>query len=120
MSITNPRLRAAAISLAVLAALCMTLVYKLEERLPSRSGVAIVVRFNKDIFPDEEALRKVSLEHGYEISRGTLSITFRDGQPEWQFLAVAWDKHKGSSVSDLAKMMSLYKGVESFHVSPAL
>jgi len=42
------------------------------------------VRFNKDIFPDEEALRKVSLEHGYEISRGTLSITFRDGQPEWQ------------------------------------
>jgi putative Mg2+ transporter-C (MgtC) family protein len=110
---------AAAISLAVLAALCMTLVYKLEERLPSRSGVAIVVRFNKDIFPDEEALRKVSLEHGYEISRGTLSITFRDGQPEWQFLAVAWDKRKGSSVSDLAKMMSLYKGVESFHVSPA-
>jgi putative Mg2+ transporter-C (MgtC) family protein len=110
---------AAAISLAVLAALCMSLIYKLEERLPSRSGVAIVVRFNKEVFPDEEALRKVSLEHGYEIIRGTLSIAFRDGQPEWHFLAVAWDKRKGSSVSDLAKMMSLYKGVESFRVSPA-
>ena len=109
----------AAILLAVLAALCMSLVYRLEQRLPARSGVAIVVRFEKNFLPSEEVLRKVSHEHGYEIARGTLSITFRDHQPEWHFLAVARDKRKGAPVSDLAQMMSHYKGVESFHVSPA-
>ena len=110
---------AAAILLAVLSALCMSVVYRLEQWLPSRSGVAIVVRFHKNFLPHEEVLRKVSLEHGYDIARGTLSITFRDGQPEWHFLAVARDKRKGAPVSDLATMMSHYKGVESFHVTPA-
>lgn len=110
---------AAAILLAVLSALCMSVIYGLEQRLPSRSGVAIAVRFEKGFLPKEEVLRKVSLEHGYEIARGTLSITFRDGQPEWHFLAVARNKRKGAPVSDLAKMMSHYKGVESFHVNPA-
>ena len=109
----------AAILLAVLSALCMSLIYRLEQRLPARSGVAIAVRFGKNFSPNEEVLRKVSHERGYEIARGTLSITFRDGQPEWHFLAVARDKRKGAPVSDLAQMMSHYKGVESFHVAPA-
>jgi len=108
-----------AILLAALAAFCMSVIYGLEQRLPSRSGVAIAVRYFKDFVPSEEALRKVSREHGYEIARGSLSIIFRDGQPEWRFLAVARDKRKGAPVSDLAKMMSHYKGVESFQVSPA-
>lgn len=110
---------AAAILLAVLSALCMSMISRLEQRLPSRGGVAIVVRYHKDFLPNEEALREVSREHGYEIARGTLSITFRDGQPEWHFIAVARDKSKSASVSELAHMMSQYKGVESFHVSPA-
>jgi putative Mg2+ transporter-C (MgtC) family protein len=108
---------AAAIMLAVLSALCMSLVYRLEQRLPARSGVAIVVRFEKNFLPSEDVLAKVSYENGYEIARGTLSITFRDGQPEWHFVAIARDKRKGTSVSELAKMMCRYKGVESFHVS---
>jgi putative Mg2+ transporter-C (MgtC) family protein len=48
-------------------------------------------------------LRKVSLARGYDIARGSLSITFREGQPEWHFLAVARDKRKGA---------------ESFQISP--
>ena len=88
----------------------MALCDRLEQRLPSRSGIAIAVCFEKNFAPNEEALRKVSVEHGYEIARGTLSITFRDGHPEWHFLAVARDKRKGAHVADLAKMMSQYKG----------
>jgi putative Mg2+ transporter-C (MgtC) family protein len=110
---------AAAIVLAVLSALCMSAVHRLEQRLPSRSGIAIAVRYQRNFLPSEEALRTVSREHGYEIARGSLSITFRDGHPEWHFLAVARDKRKGAHVADLAKMMSQYKGVESFQVSPA-
>ncbi len=110
---------AAGILLAVLSALCMSVIYRLEQRLPSRSGVAIAVCFERTFVPNEETLRNVSRENGYEIARGTLSITYRDGRPEWHFLAVAHDKRKGASVSELAKMMSHYKGVESFNVSPA-
>jgi putative Mg2+ transporter-C (MgtC) family protein len=110
---------AAAILLAVLCALCMSSVYRLEQRLPSRSGVAIVLRFEKNFVPSEEALRKVSMANGYEIASGSLSISFRDGQPEWRFLAVSHDKRKGAPVSDLARLMSVYKGVESFQVTPA-
>jgi putative Mg2+ transporter-C (MgtC) family protein len=109
---------AAAILLAVLCALSMALLYGLEHRLPSRSGVAIAVRFEKDFVPSEEVLRDVSLERGYDIAHGTLSITFREGQPEWHFLAVARDRRKGARVSDLAKMMTHYKGVESFQITP--
>ena len=59
---------------------CMSSIYRLEQRLPSRNGgVAIVLRF----------------------------------------LAVANDKRTGASVSDLARLMSQYKGVESFQVTPA-
>ena len=83
---------AAAILLAVLSAMCMSVIYKLEHRLPARSGVAIALRYEKNFSPNEEALRKASLEHGYDIARGTLSITFRDGQPEWHFLAKHWKK----------------------------
>jgi putative Mg2+ transporter-C (MgtC) family protein len=109
---------AAAILLAALSALCMSVISRLEQRLPSRSGVAIVVRYHKDFLPNEGVLRQVAIEHGYEIARGSLSITFRDGQPEWHFVAFARDKRKGASVSELAHMMSQYKGVDSFHVSP--
>ena len=60
----------------------------------------------------------MSLAHGYDIARGSLSITFREGQPEWHFLAVARDKRKGARVSDLSRIMSHHKGVESFQISP--
>lgn len=108
----------AAILLAILCALAMSLLYGLEHRLPSRSGVVIVVRYERNFSPSEEALRKVSRANGYDIARGSLSITYREGQPEWHFLAVAHDKRKGAKVSDLAQMMSNYTGVESFQISP--
>jgi putative Mg2+ transporter-C (MgtC) family protein len=109
---------AAAILLAALCALSMSLLYDLEHRLPSRGGVAITVRYERNFLPSEKVLREVSLEHGYDIARGTLSIGFREGQLEWHFLAVARDKRKGTQVSELAKMMSHYQGVESFQIAP--
>ena len=68
--------------------------------------------------PKEETLRRVSQDRGYDIGRGSLAIKFCDGQPEWHFVAVARDRRKGTGVADLAKMMSCYKGVESFKITP--
>jgi putative Mg2+ transporter-C (MgtC) family protein len=108
---------AAAILLTALSAVCMVWVSKLEHWLPSRSGVAIVVRFQRNFHPREEVLRRVAKERGYEIATGSLSITFEGGQPEWHYVAITTGRKKGPSVSELAGMMSSYEGVESFQLA---
>jgi putative Mg2+ transporter-C (MgtC) family protein len=108
---------AAAILLTALSAACMVWVSRLERWLPSHSGVAIVVRFNRNFHPREEVLRRVAKERGYEIAAGSLSITFAGGQPEWHYVAVTRGGKKAPSVSELAGMMSSYEGVESFQLA---
>jgi putative Mg2+ transporter-C (MgtC) family protein len=110
---------ASAMLLSVLSAVCMMWVSKLEGWLPSRQAVAIVLRFKKDFVPREEVLRKVALNRGYEIAGGTLSIAFHDGQPEWQFVAVALAKGCGAPISELAAELTAFEGVEDFHLSHA-
>ena len=107
----------AAILLTLLSTVCMTWVHRVEQWLPSRSGVDIVVRFKKDFHPREAELRRVALEHGYEIAKGSLSIAFEAGHAEWHYVAVAKDSKEGTSVCDLARMMSAHDGVERFQLN---
>ena len=108
----------AAMAMAVLAAVCMSVISRLEQRLPAHSGVAVMVRYQKGYSADEDVLCKASLDHGYEIGRGSMSIKVVDGQAEWRFIAIARDRRRGASVSDLAQTMSLTAGIDSFSVSP--
>lgn len=107
----------AAISLAVLSASCMVWVAKLEYWLPSRAGVAIMVEFEKNFIPHENALRKIALEHGYEIAKDSLSISSHERHAKWHFIAIAIDSKKGTSMSELAHMMNSYEGVENFELT---
>jgi putative Mg2+ transporter-C (MgtC) family protein len=107
----------AAISLTLLSASCMVWVAKLEHWLPSRAGVAIQVEFEKGFIPHEDALRKIALQHGYEIAKDSLSISSHDKHTKWHFIAVAIDSKKGTSVSELAHMMNSYDGVENFELT---
>jgi putative Mg2+ transporter-C (MgtC) family protein len=108
---------AAAILLAALSVLSMAWVSRLEQWLPTHGHVAVTVQFKKGFCPREEAVRRLSQERGYDIARDSLSITVRDGQPEWHFLAVARDKTKGLAVAELARLMTFHEGVECFSVS---
>ena len=107
----------AAISLTLLSTMCMVWVAKLEYWLPSRAGVAVLVEFEKGFVPREDALRKIALEHGYEIAAGSLSINSQDRHAKWHFIAFAIDSKKGSSVSELAHMMNAYEGVLNFDLT---
>ena len=107
----------AAILLTALSAICMVWVSRLEHWLPSHAGVAIAVRFKKNFQPREEVLRKVARQRGYEIAAGSLSIDYNAGQPEWHYVAITSNRKKGSSVSELAQMMSSYEGVDSFQLA---
>jgi putative Mg2+ transporter-C (MgtC) family protein len=108
---------AAAASLAALSTLCMLWVHKLEQWLPSRSGVAVAVQFKKGFVPREETLRNDAQQRGYEIVTDSLSISFDGGAPKWHFIAIARDSKKKTAMSEMANLMTVYEGVESFQLA---
>jgi putative Mg2+ transporter-C (MgtC) family protein len=109
----------AAILLALLSAVCMMWVSRLETWLPSRQAVAVVLQFKKGYAPSETRLRERALAHGYEIASGSLSINFKDGMPEWKFVAIALGKGQGAPMTALAEELTGYDGVENFFLSHA-
>lgn len=108
-----------AILLAILSAVCMMWVSKLESWLPSRTALAVVLQFKKNFEPDEAKLRERALNQGYQIASGSISISLRDGMPEWKFVAIALGKGKGAPMTVLAQELTRTDGVESFYLSPA-
>jgi putative Mg2+ transporter-C (MgtC) family protein len=110
---------ASAMLLALLSAICMMWVSRLENWLPSRQAVAVELRFKKDFTPQEALLRQAAFKRGYEIATGTLTIAQRAGQPEWHFVAVALSKNAGSPLHELAAELTAFEGVEEFHLAHA-
>lgn len=110
---------AAAMSLALLSAISMVWISKLEEWLPSRQAVAIRLQFEENFVPDEKILRAMANSRGYTIAGGTISIALKDGMPEWQFVAVARSRQNMVPISELALEMSRFQGVKGFHLSYA-
>ena len=110
---------AAAMLLALLAVTCMMWVSKLENWLPTRHAVAIMLRFRKDYLPREDALRKMADRRGYEVADGSVAIAVQDGQAEWRFVAIARAQSTASPLSELAQEVGGFEGVESFQLSYA-
>lgn len=110
---------AAAILLAALSAVCMTLVSQLEGWLPSRHAIAITLRFKKDYLPKEESVRRAALERGYEIASGSISVSYDEGKTKWNFVAVVQHRRKESRITELATELAQFDGVESFSLSHA-
>lgn len=109
----------AAILLALLSAICMLWISKLEGWLPSRPAVAVVLQFKKGYVPTEQALQERAIKRGYSIARGSLSISFKDGAPQWNFVAIALGKNKGAAMAELAQELTDSEGVENFVLSHA-
>ena len=110
---------AAAILLAILSALIMMGVSKLEAWLPSRPAISIVLRFRSGYVPRESTITQSMLELGYDIAWGTLLITFKDDQPEWHFVSFSLGKNQGEKLTDLAHLLASFEGVENFQLSHA-
>ena len=108
-----------AVLLAMLSAICMMWVSKLENWLPSRPAVSIVLQFKKGFEPDEVKLRERVLTQGYQLASGSISISLKEGMPEWKFVAIALGKGKGATMSVLAQELTRTDGVENFFISPA-
>lgn len=110
---------AAAILLTLVSALSMVMVSRLEKWLPTHPAVAVVLRFKHGFAPQEATLRKAAHDRGYDISLGSLSISYQDGQPEWRFTATEIRKYHGTSLALLAEELSNFDGVSSFSMAPS-
>lgn len=110
---------AAAMALALLSAISMMWISRLETWLPSRQAVAISLKFRQGFVPDEDRLRKTARSRGFEIAGGSISIAFADACPEWSFIAVASSRQKMIPISELAQELSRFDGVTGFQLSYA-
>lgn len=109
----------AAMMLALLCAISMVWISKLEEWLPSRQAVAITLKFEKNFQPIERALHDMANSRGYDIAGGSISIQRKEGAQEWNFVAVARSRQKMGPLSELAQGMAQFSGVDSFHLAYA-
>lgn len=109
----------AAIMLAILAAIFMMWGAKVENLFPSRHAIAVTLHFQKAIVPSESHMRRMFLDHGYEIARGSFAVGEHGGMPEWRFVIVSLGRGKGDSLIHLGRSLSAAEGVESFHLSHA-
>ena len=104
---------------AVLSAVCMLGLSKLESRLPQRPAIGITLRFIKAFQADEGELRAFLLTHGFSMATGSVSINFSNGSPEWRFVAVANCRHCGTPMIALAQSLEKHAGVHSFQIAHA-
>lgn len=109
----------AAMGLAFLSAMIMIYLNRLETFLPSRHAVAVRMRFRQEFMPREDAIRKLALERGYEIAGSSLTISSEEGRQEWRFVALALSRKTGAPLSELARELAAFDGVDSFQLSHA-
>lgn len=108
-----------AIGLAFMASMIMIYMNRIEDLLPSRHAVAIMLRFKPGYHPREETLRRLALERGYRIAGGTLTIGSTNGHQEWRFVALALSTHSGAALSSMAQELAVFEGIDSYQLSHA-
>jgi putative Mg2+ transporter-C (MgtC) family protein len=111
-------LYAAALLLALLSMLSMTLVHEIERKLPGRAAFDVCLTFHRDAAPAFEEMVNVALAHGYRVLRESFSVTFSDSQPLWRFSVVALDRSRSTSPALLAQELARSDDVARFSIVP--
>lgn len=109
---------AAALLLALLCTLSMSLLHRLEAKLPGRTTLDIALTFRQGFQPKLDELDKRAEARGYRVLRDSLTITFADNQPLWKFGAVAVERSRAVSPALLAEELAASEGVASFSIAP--
>jgi putative Mg2+ transporter-C (MgtC) family protein len=109
---------AAALLFAALCAFSMSLLQRLERRLPGRSTLDITLSFREGFRPDLEEIAAVACARGYRVLRDSITITFADNQPVWRFAAMAIDRSRALSPALLADELACFEGMAKFSITP--
>lgn len=106
-----------AMLLTLMSTMVMMWISKLEALLPSRHAIAITLVFFPDISPKEEEIDQVMLDLGYEIAKGSFSVSSGKNKEEWHFSAVALLKHTKYTIPSISRQIGRINGLESFQIS---
>ena len=109
---------AAALLLAVLCVSSMSLLHRLESRLPGRTTLDVSLTFQPGEAPDFDLLIDGAKSRGYRVLHDSLTITFADNQAVWRVSLVAPDKARALSPAGLAAEMAATQGVSRFSIVP--
>ena len=109
---------AAALILAVLCMGSMSLLHRLEHRLPGRMTLDVSLTFHPGEVPDFDLLTVRAKARGYRLLNDSLTITFADNQAVWRACLVAPDKARAMAPAALAADMSTTAGLARFSIAP--
>ena len=109
---------ASALVLAFLCALSMSLLHRVEQRLPGQSTLDVTVTFVTGVRPDLEEIAERASAHGYRVLRESLNITYDSGQLVWRFALIAVLRSQALSPSLLAHELAGSESIARFAISP--
>jgi putative Mg2+ transporter-C (MgtC) family protein len=108
----------AALLLALLCMLSMSMLHRLETLLPGRSTLDVTLTFQPPNPPSFDELSGIAQARGYRLLRNSLSITFVDSRPVWRFSVVALDRSRATFPAALAEEIASAEGVAGFSIVP--
>jgi len=108
----------AAFLFATLCALSMSLLHRLEHRLPGRNTLDLSLTFRQGFRPDLDELAAIAKVRGYRVLRDSITITFADNQPVWRLAVIAVERSRALSPALLAEELADFEGVARFSITP--
>jgi putative Mg2+ transporter-C (MgtC) family protein len=108
-----------AIMMSIISGAFMMWGSKLENMLPSRHAIGVTLHFKKDADLTEKDLSRLVHAHGYDVAKGSFSISHREGHLEWRFVAVSLGRNKGATLAKLSESFRTADGVQDFHIAHA-
>jgi putative Mg2+ transporter-C (MgtC) family protein len=108
----------AAIALALLCMASLSLMHRLESRLPGRSTLELSLCFHSGEVPDFDELVETALARGYEVLRESLVILVEDGRLHWRFSAVTAERSRAVNSVRLAHEIASSANVARFSIAP--
>jgi putative Mg2+ transporter-C (MgtC) family protein len=109
---------AAALLMALLCMMSMSMLQRLEAKLPGRTTLEVCLTFSAAGPPGFEELAAQAESRGYRVLRDSLRISFSESQPMWRFCVVALDRARAASPDSLALELAEADGVASFSIVP--
>ena len=108
----------AALAFASLCALSMSLLHRLEHRLPGRTTLDLCLTFRRGFRPKLDEIAAIAEVRGYRVIRDSVTITFADRQPVWRLAAIAMKRSRALSPALLAEELSSFDGMAEFSITP--
>ena len=109
----------AAAALTALIVASISVVPRIERRLPARAVMLVKVRFRDGFRPEFEEIHRYLAERGMQIPPNTLCIANKQGQFDLECLVLGDSVTKADSMSRIVRELSDMPDVERFTVTPA-